>query len=66
MDHKEFYDTVRLMRAKQKEYFKTRSIKTLQECKRLEKLIDDEIVRVDKIMLDRLQPTLFPLREHQK
>lgn len=61
MDHKEFYDTVRLMRAKQKEYFQTRSIKTLKECKQLEKQVDDEIVRVDKILLDRQQPTLFPL-----
>ena len=62
MDSKQFYDTVRLMRAKQKEYFQTRSIKVLRECKQYEKQIDDEIARVDKILLERQQPTLFPLR----
>lgn len=37
---KEFYESVRKMRAAQKEYFKTRSKDILNESKKLEKKVD--------------------------
>lgn len=37
------------MRAAQKKYFKSRSSFDLHEAKRLEKIIDDEIARVEAI-----------------
>lgn len=59
MKPKEFFDTVVRMRDKQKEYFKTRSGSALTESKRLEKVIDDEIARVQKIINDRQNPKLW-------
>lgn len=38
-----FYVMVRDMRRMQKEYFKTRSVAALQEAKRLERHVDDEV-----------------------
>jgi hypothetical protein len=49
MNAKEFYDTVRLMRKAQKDYFNTHTQIHLQKAKKLEKAIDDEIKRVEKI-----------------
>lgn len=49
MNAKQFYETVRAMRQAQKKYFKSRSSFDLRESKRLEKVIDDEIARVDAI-----------------
>lgn len=49
MNPKEFYEKVVKMREAQKNYFKTRSSMDLQLCKRLEKEIDNEIERVNKI-----------------
>ena len=47
MDARAFFVLVSQMRAKQKEYFKTRTSSSLTESKRLEKAVDNEIARVD-------------------
>ena len=49
MNAKQFFQNVALMRQKQKEYFKTRSPIALQDSKTLEKAIDAEIERVQKL-----------------
>lgn len=59
MSPKEFFDKVVKMRAAQKEYFKFRSTTSLNASKRLEKEIDDEISRVQKIEEARRNPQLF-------
>lgn len=59
MDAKEFYDTVKRMRSAQRDYFKTHSPSYLREAKMLEKAIDDEITRVDKIESSKRNPKLF-------
>ena len=58
MDAKTFYDTVRLMRRFQKEYARTRSGTALQYSKDYERLIDEEIERVEKIEHKRLNQKL--------
>ncbi len=50
MTPKEFFEKVEKMREAQKNYFKTRSSMALQLSKRLEKEIDEEIVRVNKVI----------------
>lgn len=50
MEHRVFFDKVSLMRMKQKEYFKTRSKAALEASKDLEREIDNEIERVNKII----------------
>lgn len=42
-----------------KEYFKTRSSAILRQCKQVEKEIDDEIERANKIVTEQQQPKLF-------
>ena len=59
MNPREFYDKVVQMRLAQKEYFKTRISSSLIESKRLEKAVDDEIARVQKIINDRQNPKLW-------
>ena len=59
MNPREFYDKVVQMRLAQKEYFKTRTSSSLIESKRLEKAVDDEIARVQKIINDRQNPKLW-------
>ncbi len=61
MNARQFYETTRDMRQAQKKYFKSRSSFDLREAKRLEKVIDDEIARVDAIEKSKKpqQPTLF-------
>lgn len=49
MNAKEFYDTVVKMRKAQRDYFRTRSQRSLNESKQLEKLVDAEIKRVEQI-----------------
>ena len=51
MKPKEFFDQVAAMRDAQREYFKTRSATSLAKSKRLEEVIDREILRV-KVILD--------------
>ena len=59
MKPKDFFDAVVRMRSKQKEFFRTKSISALTESKRLEKIIDDEIARVDNIIYKRQNPGLW-------
>ena len=50
MNGYKFFRKVEAMRAAQKEYFSTRSKDVLIESKSLEKEIDDEIERVNKVL----------------
>lgn len=59
MNARDFFNLVTKMRDKQKEYFRTRSASVLQESKRLEKQVDDEIQRVNGIIKDKQNPRLF-------
>lgn len=64
MKPKEFFDLVADMRKAQKEYFKTPASAykakqdALSKSKKLEKQVDDEITRVEKILVVRMQRTL--------
>lgn len=58
MNPKEFFDKVCRMRKAQKEYFRTRSGRALADSKRLEKEIDDEIERVNKVMEAKNNPKM--------
>lgn len=60
MNSKQFYDTVVRMREAQKQYFKTRRPCDLQRSKEIEKLIDQEIERVQRIVWEQQNPPLFP------
>ena len=59
MNSRDFFNLVTKMRDKQKEYFRTRSASVLQESKRLEKQVDEEIQRVNEIIKDKQEPKLF-------
>ena len=59
MNAKAFYKLVATMRDKQKEYFHTRSQSALRESKTLEKRVDDEINRVERILKEKQEPKLF-------
>lgn len=59
MNPQEFFKLVEQMRYQQKEYFKTKSQTALRYSKDLEKRIDDEIKRVNKILEEKQQPKLF-------
>lgn len=58
MNAKDFFNLVEQMRQNQKDYFKTRSIESLRKSKELEKQVDDEIARVNKIIRNK-QMNLF-------
>ena len=58
MSPKEFFDKVCRMRKAQKEYSRTRSGRALADSKRLEKEIDDEIERVEKVMEEKNNPKM--------
>lgn len=58
MDAKTFFDKVSQLRKAQKEYFRTRSGRALADSKRLEKEIDSEIERVNKVMADKQNPKI--------
>ena len=58
MNPKEFFDKVCRMRKAQKEYFRTRSGRALSDSKRLEKEIDDEIERVNKVVEAKNNPKM--------
>ena len=58
MNPKEFFDKVCRMRKAQKDYFRTRSGRALSDSKRLEKEIDDEIERVNKVMEAKNNPKM--------
>lgn len=53
MKPRQFYDTVVLMRKWQRTYFATRSKDALVKSKNYEKVIDDEIERVTKILTQK-------------
>ncbi|WP_036932253.1 hypothetical protein [Prevotella sp. HUN102] len=55
----QFFRLVERMRKAQKEYFKYRTSNILNDSKRLEKEVDDEISRVNNLLLDKQQPKLF-------
>lgn len=50
MNPREFYDTVVSMRAIQQKYKETKSPSDLEECIKIEKIIDTEIKRVELIL----------------
>lgn len=50
MDGRQFFERVKIMRHFQKEYFKTRSRTALQQSKALEREIDEEIDRVNRLL----------------
>ena len=58
MSPKEFFDKVSRMRKAQKEYFRTRSGREFSDSKRLEKEIDDEIERVNKVVEAKNTPKM--------
>ncbi len=53
MTSKEFFFKVATLRYYQKEYFATRSREVLALAKAIEKEVDDEIARVNKILNER-------------
>jgi hypothetical protein len=59
MDAQQFFRLVVKLRDKQKEYFRTRAHGALKESKQLEKVVDDEIERVNKLLAERQEPKLF-------
>lgn len=56
MTSKQFFQRVSALRQLQKEYFKSRSSETLRQAKAVEREIDDEIARVNKLTSNS-QPT---------
>lgn len=58
MDARTFYNTVVLMRRYQREYFRTKSSSALQYSKNYEKIIDEEIKRVEKLQQEKQNPKL--------
>lgn len=59
MNAREFFNLVEQMRQNQKNYFKTRSTESLRKNKELEKQVDDEIARVNKMIMSEKQMNLF-------
>jgi len=59
MDAKNFYDAVCIMRKAQVKYRYTGSYFDLEEAKKKEKVVDDEIKRVEKIREGKRQSELF-------
>lgn len=53
MNAKAFFDLVSDMRKLQRDYFATRDKTVLAASKRLERMVDDEIERVNKILEQR-------------
>ena len=58
MTAKEFFDLVREMREAQRSYFLTRSKDLLEKSKQLEREVDREITRVDKLLGEKTNPGL--------
>lgn len=62
-----FFRHVERMRRAQKEYFQTRSSTALRDSKRLERELDAEIERVNKILNERRNPRLnFNNQNHEQ
>ncbi|MBR6630438.1 MAG: hypothetical protein IKK89_00655 [Alistipes sp.] len=58
MNAEQFFKLVTEMRGAQKEYFRFKSNRALVESKRLEKAVDAEIERVNKILHEKQNPKL--------
>lgn len=58
MTPREFFDNVSRMRKAQKEYFRTKSGRALNESKKLEQEIDAEIERVNKVIEKKQNPKM--------
>lgn len=58
MTAREFFNLVREMRETQKGYFLTRSKDLLEKSKELEREVDQEISRVDKLLGEKTNPGL--------
>ena len=58
MNAEQFFRLVEKMRAKQREYFRTRSQAVLQESKEYEQCIDAEIDRVNKALQEKIEPRI--------
>lgn len=58
MDAKQFFTLVARMREKQREYVRTKSSTALRESKELERIVDAEIERVNRIIYQQLNPKL--------
>ena len=56
---RQFFDLVRSMREAQKTYFRTRATSALNESRRLEKAVDDEIKNALRIEQERREPKLL-------
>lgn len=56
---RQFFDLVRGMREAQKTYFRTRATSALNESRRLEKAVDDEIKNALRIEQERREPKLL-------
>lgn len=56
MNARDFYSLVVEMRQHQRDYFRTRNPRILSESKRLERLVDAEINRVQELMNNRVLP----------
>lgn len=59
MTAKEFYDAVCRMRTLQKDYFKYRQPEDLRKSRQAEKIIDEEIKRVTKVLANKDQLKIF-------
>lgn len=59
MNEQDFTQLVNDMREHQKQFFATRSTTELRLSKELEKKVDDEIAKRERIEKERLQPSLF-------
>jgi len=59
MTAKEFFMLVVQMRNAQKQYFRTRDKSDLQASKQLEKQVDDEIRRVERLRIEPELPLLL-------
>lgn len=58
MNAREFYETVKQMRHLQREYFRHRGTTLLQECKKMEAIVDGEISRVETVLSQQQQQQL--------
>ena len=53
MNARQFYEEVKKMRYLQKKYFLTRDHRALEASKKFEKLIDEEIERVEQLLNEK-------------
>lgn len=58
MNAEQFFRLVEKMRAKQREYFRTRSQAVLAESKEYEQCVDAEIDRANKVLQEKIEPRI--------